>query len=887
VESWVGWGHSARVWGVSTINSSLFTPDVSASSPSLPLLISVAEDGTARVWSSDSGETLSCIHHSTNLWTIDALNTVDGGMFVTGGTDGIAAIYNVCNHISNKNMLAIDDVAVPDDRPQVAAIDTGASQKEEVTQIKKKKKIRKKTQLQVIVGVKCWRGGSTNSAQTVIVATRQGSLMSYDIQARGWKTCDAWCDQSIEEKFGIVANDGNCMAVHDRLPTVAIGTSRGDIVLTHFLREKKHHVGVLNARELRAVQGLSFLNSFCLASFHVHSVALWQIDFDVFPNKTVVEPTYILEVQTKGIPQSCAYDQVNQQVVVGDSRGNLVYFRINKTDRHEDEKQIRLIPTSVAHKVHQKQHITSIKWLGLNTILSAGNDGCVHVSYLNKDSIEKGWSYPAPSLTGISRIISSSMPTIVAGYHGNTYRILDVDSGYEYVRCDTGGRQRILDCSFNFNQENREQATPEYQLVVCKSQKDGSNNLFIQRSKQQPTQTVSWNNLATGVKLHGETVFDSEFFTLTNQEVVFLVTASEDCCSRISAWKNGRILDSVQLTPQESCCRCVTVSQIDDKSALLVVGGGKLQLQFFLIKEGIIDSKQYSAKNLEITFIGRGLISKKGVTIDHRINSIKAVPFLDSEDRSHIVIAGDSEGNSHAFQIAEANHQSWRDSLGLLVPTKGERPILCVEALVINERVLVLMGTTGGDIYLFDVPASLSRSRDSLNNFEGLWNPIGSYHGHQMGTNTICTKLKSLETVKGRLHATVSIISGGDDQALCVSQITLEPVADCNNRLKLKETPRLRVVSEASFSAIKGVSYVHFCGQTYLVSVGYSQQLSIWRFGADDDMLLECVSRLAVDLGDVNCLSVYQSPDESACFVAVCGMGVEIFRHGNSTQSIL
>ena len=882
IEKWVGWGHSARVWSISAVHSKPLDHDSSLPSPRL---ISVAEDGTARVWSSESGEILACIHHSTTLWTVDTRNTTDGGMFIIGGIDGISAIYNVCNHVSGKNMLTIDDVPVPDDRPPPCIAktsqDTGNNQDSDTTLARKKKKVKKKIQSQVLVGVKFWRDGLMDSSQSVILSTRQGSLMSYGIEERIWKTYDPWWEPSLEEKFGIQAKDGNSMALHDGISVVAIGTSRGDIVLTSLHRGRRNDATILNARRLRAVQGLTFVDSSCLVSFHVRSVALWTIDFDALPVATVLEPHCVLNVETKGIPQSCAYDRVNQRVVIGDSRGNLAYFRIENSAKSENGELVGVVHDSVLHRVHQKQHITSVKWLNYYTILSAGNDGCLHVSYLRENSLQKGWSYPAPSLTGITKIIRSSSSTTVAGYHGNIYRVLDIDSGYEYIRSDTGGRQRILDCNLNFMESKHEAMPHNYQLVVCKAQKDGTNNICVQSSTRQSTPMLSkeHSTITKGVKLHGETVFDSTFFTLTSQDVIFLVTASEDCSSRISAWKDGRAVDSVSLTPQESCCRCVTVSQIDEKSALLVIGGGKLTLQFFLIKERSDRKEINSTKHLKISFLGNGLTSKNGATIDHRINSINTVPFFDSERRSHFVIAGDSEGSAHAFIISENNDEDFRKPRGLLVPTTIERPILCIKSLVIGDRILVLMGTTGGYIDMFDLPGSLSQLRDCWHDFSSLWNPIGRYHGHQMGTNTISAETLSSEKANGNMSAIISIVSGGDDQALCVSRISLEQVDDSDPRLQLQKEPHLNIVQEASFSAIKGVSCLRFCGERYLLSVGYSQQLSIWKFRVEDDMLLECTSRLPVDLGDVNCLSIYQSSDESSYLVAVCGMGVEIFRN--------
>jgi len=149
IERWVGWGHSARVWNVSMVNSSM--------------LVSVAEDGTARIWSSESGDTLACIHHSKSLWTIDTRNTADGGEFIIGGTDGISGTYRVCNHISTGNNLRVDSIAVPDDRPprssevstavvKSASLSVKSNEQEMIVNTKKKEKDEKEDS----IASYCW-----------------------------------------------------------------------------------------------------------------------------------------------------------------------------------------------------------------------------------------------------------------------------------------------------------------------------------------------------------------------------------------------------------------------------------------------------------------------------------------------------------------------------------------------------------------------------------------------------------------------------------------------------------------------------------------------------------------------------------------------------------
>jgi len=881
INKWVGWGHSARVWSVADL--SISSP---SSTSSLPTLVSVSEDGTARVWSTESGEILGCIHHPTTLWTVDTQSTMDGGMMLIGATDGISAIYNVNNHITGGNRF---EVPIPDDRPPknndkprsngtingITSIKHSVEENQITNTLQsiKKKKKKKKLQAQVILGMQCWWDGTSNRTPRVIVATRQGTLMSLNIDTQEWDILEPWLEKSIGERYGIHPSNGCCMAVHDTICAVAIGTTRGDIVLTSLEQPKDRISTVLNACGLRGVQGLRFIDSSCLVSFHIQSVALWNMELETVPNIVQVDPTIVLNVKTKGIPLSCAYDRVNHRVIVGDSRGNLLYFNTQNIDYL---KCGSIEPTSTIHRVHQKQHVMSIKWLDTHTILSAGNDGCLHISYLNGDLFKKGWSYPAPFITGITAITQSSGPTIVAGYYGNTFRVMDIDSGCEYIRANTGGRQRRFDCRVDVGKKNLAGMPLRYQLAVCKGLEDGSNSVFVQHSSTQHVSKISTEccDGAKGVKLHGKTIFGSAFFTLTNQEIVFLVTASEDCSSRISAWKQGRIIDSVLLTPQESCCRCVAASKIDEKSVLLVVGGGKLSLQFFLVKGRSNFASINTTRDLEITFIGKGSTGKKGATIDHRVNAVNAIPLLDDEHRSHLVVAGDSDGCSHVFLINEDDDEGCKNIRGLHVPTMIERPILCIEVIAIANRILILMGTTGGDIAIFDVPASLSQLENSSLSW---WNSIGSYHGHQMGANTIFAQIVSMEMINNRVNATVLIVTGGDDQALCISRVSLEQIDDCDSRLKLECDADINVIPEASFSAIKGVSLVSFRGKNYLFMVGYSQQLSVWRFHSKNDTSIQCISRVSVDLGDINCLSVYQPSNESTCVVAVCGMGVEMF----------
>jgi hypothetical protein len=104
---------------------------------------------------------------------------------------------------------------------------------------------------------------------------------------------------------------------------------------------------------------------------------------------------------------------------------------------------------------------------------------------------------------------------------------------------------------------------------------------------------------------------------------------------------------------------------------------------------------------------------------------------------------------------------------------------------------------------------------------------------------------------------------------------------------QLAQEPQIDVLSEASFSAVKGVSFLSLSGKQFVLSVGYSQQLCLWSVNNDKSSTLPRVkSRAPVDLGDVNSMSICTAASDNQgceCWVAVCGMGVEMFRIQNST----
>jgi len=190
---------------------------------------------------------------------------------------------------------------------------------------------------------------------------------------------------------------------------------------------------------------------------------------------------------------------------------------------------------------------------------------------------------------------------------------------------------------------------------------------------------------------------------------------------------------------------------------------------------------------------------------------------------------------------------------------QDERPILAVEIIRIGTRYILIIGTTSGEVVLFDLPSDASSTDwTDISNTA----PILRYQAHSMGTNTISARL--IEDSEQRL---LRICTGGDDQAICCSDVDVLFCGVC--KLKQAAITATSRAPDAAISALKGVKFI---ADHYLVATGYDQRMSVWRV-ADGEIIF--VTDTAVDIGDINCLAhVYVGSGKH--LLAAGGAGVEL-----------
>ena len=881
--AWSGWGHTARVWSV-------------AFSPMLDAIVTSGEDHTVRIWSQAEGRQLTVVNMpSGSAWCVD----VRGSFVLVGGNNGTLTLDDISGRIAtttgNGSSTKFCTILVPDDRNKtVQNVDeTGKEEYEnrdvrmlgisetEQPKVKLKKKSKNLPKAQVIVGMK-WFDFHTGSLPRILVATRAGSLLSFNVDSQKWTEHAPWWDLSLLSTSRVACSDGCCMSVHPDGLNVAIGTTRGDIVIVSLNvgDQSPRRVVLSSGRSEKSVQSLTWVNRTTLLSFHVRTIMWWTFSKDLGENGIEAEGVCCAAfcLGTKAVPICFAYDSECERLVVGDSRGNIGLFQLNKLSFSEDSKLNE--PLAMLHTVHQKEHVQQML-LDSNRIISVGNDGCLHVTYIESGNLRRGFSVPAGSLSGLERIWSIGNPSnesektlLVGGYFGNVFIVMDIKSGYEVFRIDTEGRQRSAACFIDTSSET-EFWHRHYGLTVCANRKDGLNELMLCYKisqgcqKLDPLRDLKALNC---IALHNETIFSVNLFSLHGK--LLLLTGSEDCTSRLSICRSegddGSLLDSMSLTPQESCVRAVCSSQRDKGSALVVVGGGKLVLQFFLVRVATNDFRHpVTCLGLDVVLLGIGK-TKANATIDHRINAVKATP-LDGVHGSHVVFAGDSDGSCHVYLVNENNTS--RHIFGCIIPV-GPRPILSLELLKIGSRILMLIGTTSGEVVLWDIPGDAKSFR--LTEYGGLdvttesmVSPLGVYQAHQMGTNTISAAIVKRHSSGDSINASVLICSGGDDQAICVCEAAFS-FQDCG-RLSLERPLTPFVTAEASSSAVKGVAIVpheHNPEVSWILSVGYSQRLAMWEYSSEKPESLVLVESSPMDIGDINCLGLHRN------MVAVGGLGV-------------
>lgn len=837
-QTWIGWGHTARVWSVCFSREGL---------------VSTGEDGTARLWDFQSGEQVGQIRNysSQSIWSVDVSND----LALLGTNDGSVKLWNL--QCKTTNILQTDypfssTILIPDDRPETkpkSRVEDNKAIKNTDDKIKTKKKKKPSIIAQVIFGMDFYQRSTNDYA--LAVGTRFGSLFIFSLSDFQLQETIMW-HAGIEDKMVQTAN-ASCLSI-SRREIAAIGTTKGELVLRPLISVTASSVHVLNGRNFKSIQRVSWCRDDLIASFHIKGiVVLWH--FSKTPSNKA--SLIVLNTTTSAIPVCISTLSSERGFVVGDSCGNVALFNVEK-----DSAEEIICATSLCKKVHAKEHINHIKAFRDGRVVSVGNDGCIAECFITKENeLVRGSSTPIPGVTGVLQMWYNdarldTLPRIVTGYFGNLFTVIDYTGNFEVFKFETGGRQRQISHLISVSSEGNLQLSRQ-SLAVCSNRKDGRNELMLFSSLHSEKRFF---NHAMGISLHGEPIYDACMFTTADDlDYAALVSGSEDCTAKLSFLVNDTVTTCISMPPQESCIRAVATSRkVGSSSSLLTIGGGKLSIDFYLIKDMNVAGKKFRRDLVQVHNVGRG--GKHDMAnIDHRINAIKAIPnpFSNEVNSSHFVGIGDSNGNVDFFIVQEE-----RKHERFIIPkyhiVTQDRPILSLDVLSWGNCFLVIAGSTAGRISIWCITVN----QDTELRYTVHDGPIIEFKAHQMGTNTICTSIlnNSLSSLN------FLICSGGDDQAISVIEVLIS--RGKNQEMSARILSKT-LSAEADVSALKGVQFIN---QTKFISVGYGQKMLMWSWSRSNGNQL--LGAICVDVCDVNCLAFCRMRDRA--IAAAGGEGLEI-----------
>ena len=851
---WTGWGHTARVWDVSFASSS-------SSSPShlpFPLLVSAGEDSVARVWSplSSNKEVTHPLrgHRCESLWSVDVCE----GIILTSGNDGSVKLFDLESRIRSESTRTITvpkDLTVQEVTANGKGDSTnGKNNSESKDSCKKKKKKRAKHNGQAICGMEFYE---REEESKLLVATRAGYLFSFGLTSSEWTDHGRWSESVVlasnnHQVLDINPSSGNCIGVHPNGECAIVGTTEGWLIISHTVQSMidGHNNVAFQAQHYRSAQSVSFINDNTLLVLYARGTAI-LFKFDESPSTL-----HIMTMDTSGIPLSFACNIQDEDIYIGDSRGNIAYFNYLSQTKKDEE----LMPSSLLSKAHGREHVTGMTILtSSRKLVSVGNDGCI--TYCTKDindQLQKLMSIPIPNVTGLRHIWNVSQPNgnegiLIGGYHGNDFVMLDNTNGYEFLRINTGGRQRQNCISANFG------------MAILTGQKDGSSMIDLHFSPPfigTLTDTNMGNKIrlphCIGSSFHAETIND--ICWVESKKSTYLLTGSNDCTVKLSQLEGNTLVSTtMELPPHESCIRGVCSSQHPNSdSSLLVTCGGKLSMECYILDDHQVVSSLCSYRTLD-----------KTTTIDHRMNVVRATYLgKKKEEKCHLVVAGDSDGNLHLCVISEKKALERSTTIGTIVQGSDGRPVLCLELLRCLGTILVFVGTTGGHISVWAFPDSIISDKNGLPT-----SPIYKYTAHQTGVNDLSVAIAHSNNPADEVR--VVVCSVGDDQALTMCVLDLD--------LNVQQQPQFkkeRLVTEcAGASALKGVKVVLdpiFCR---IYTCGHDECITLWRLDINEhEISIKSIasSPLATEGSCIDIKQIKNINGSVSEVIAVGGEGAEI-----------
>lgn len=643
-----------------------------------------------------------------------------------------------------------------------------------------------------------------------------------------------------------------------------------------------------------------------------------------------------------------------QYLLIGDTGGSMSVFMFSNDVAFTNYSSIDFFPISFLLRIHDSDPICDIKSYHQDRyLLSIGPNGYLNfyefIPIFQENTIKESFEsisdlitriysssnsllntsihnvlFPLNPIKFISKmntlplkspesIISFSFndnqqpSIIVAGYIGSVFIIWDVLQRYEYLHVEGGSWKRPH--SFDWNSRNQ---SCLFSCPIPTKQHDTYVNIFDSRGLHPIDVTLPACLPSNG---SGRVFYNGVLIQHRKDEFVAIVGGELGLlyCYSISCSKSGttypcQVLEMPSTVVMKNVKACVLENSIECPSSnqgILVAVGGKLSYIIWTW-----DSSPSIAQFMFYRF-DFGTICKNA-TQDHRLLAVDII----CDDLKFTIAFCDSRGfvslsqlktkdvfnktvplltTSNSLQTqsyVEPNPSSGNlEILESFVLCEYRYPILTCKLLKVGKLVLGVFGDTLGFVYLYVLKGSLLLNKEVKES-----NCICKYLAHSMGSNCIdAISISSTQDIYSESSYIIYIVSGGDDQSICIAHIEIS-LLDDSYQTHVKNLERL---NDASGSAINGIRLVLTSQFIFVISIGYDQRLTLWRLQQTVSMdsivcstsgeytcnlvtrlsslLLKWVTAMITYISDVNAVDVQiQSDNDGILFILIIGEGFEI-----------
>eukprot|EP01082_Thalassiosira_pseudonana_P004771 g4287.t1 g4287 contig15:720441-725473(+) len=277
--------------------------------------------------------------------------------------------------------------------------------------------------------------------------------------------------------------------------------------------------------------------------------------------------------------------------------------------------------------------------------------------------------------------------------------------------------------------------------------------------------------------------------------------------------------------------------------------------------DGVPVSFAYDAQDCSLT------LTK--ATIDHRMNSVRAIPVQPYDQICHLVCSGDSDGNLHLIAVSEQVLPR-RTAIGNIITGSG-RPVLCIELLRCSDHILSFVGNTAGEVCVWKLPGNFKGSEtQGLHSIGELpTSPIFVFKAHQTGVNDLSVAI----IPNGDKYNSFDVVccSVGDDQTLTTCLLTF----DEQFCLRKSDFVAKQCASASPLKSVKLVTDVSTFHRVY--ASGQDECTTLWRLNTNP-LSIEVISStpLGTEGSCIDCVHIAGLNGGIKEVIAIGGEGVEL-----------